>query len=238
MCKTVLVTTLTAFITVATGCSDKKSEVSTGDLQVTYRVGSGSSSCEDVGIDFIQVHIAISETVDLVNEIFVCAPDAQSITFTDVEVGTYTIRIEGLDGGNSAIYSGQGTTPVTVLADQTNGPVNVVLDQIRPSMEIFFGFNDVGGCDRFEVIDILVRVYENSSSLIHDQSYDCMTQFTDSLLIGDLSETSTFDLRVRGLNDFGEGTYEYNQDGITVSPGASTQVSAEMTPCTGICSAP
>ncbi len=238
MCKTVPITILTAIIAVAAGCSEKSSEVEKGDLHVTYRVGSGSSNCEDVGIAFVRIHIAISETEELLRETFPCSPAAQSVTFTDVEAGSYTISIKGLDSGNNAIYSGQGLLPVTVLADQTNGPVDVVLDQIRPAMEIFFGFNDVGGCDRFEVIDIMVRVYENGSSLIHDQTYDCLTQINDSLLIPDLSDTSTFDLRIRGMNDFGEGTYEYNQDGIVVAPGASTPISAEMTPCTGLCSAP
>jgi hypothetical protein len=67
---------------------------------------------------------------------------------------------------------------------------------------------------------------------------DCATQITDSLLIDDLSDSSIYDLRVRGTNDNGEYTYEYNADGIVATPGAPTVVSAELTPCTGLCSAP
>jgi hypothetical protein len=103
---------------------------------------------------------------------------------------------------------------------------------------VFFGFGEVGGCTRFGVSGILVRVYENGSSLVHDQVYECETQIVSSLVIPDLSATSTYDLRVRGLNEFDEGTYEYDRDGITVAVGAPTPVSAEMTPCTGICSTP
>ena len=221
------------------GCGDDgTADPIVGDLQVTYRVGSGSSNCQDVGIRFVRVYIGISETEDLRDLIIPCDSDAQFATFADVPVGTYTIRALGLDSASRAIYRGQAGAPTIVLADRTNGPVDLVLDEIRPSLELFFGFGEVGGCSRFGVVDILVRVYENGSSLVHDQLYECEAQIVSSLLIENLSATSTYDLRVRGTNEFDEGTYEYNRDGITVAAGAPTPVSAEMTPCTGLCSTP
>jgi hypothetical protein len=229
---------IVAFASLAAGCDDGTSVQAVGDLQVTYRVGSGSSNCEEAGISFLRVYIAISETEDLLDQTFACQPGAQVVTFNAVDVGTYTIRAEGLDSGNNVIYGGQATTPVTVVEDQTNGPVSVILDQIRPAMEIFFGFSDVGGCTRFGVVGIVVRVYENGASLVHDQTYDCAVQLNESLLIPNLSETSTFDLRVRGTNEFGEGTYQFNRDAIAVLPGTPTPISAELLPCAGFCTAP
>ena len=227
MFKTALATLVFAALApLGAGCDDGTPAVQTGDLQVTYRVGSGSSSCADVGIAFVRVHIGISGTEDLLYDTFACDPAEQSVSFAGVEAGTYTIRVEGLDAATDVIYRGEGASPVTVVADRTNGPVNVVLDQLRPSMEIFFGFGDVGGCDRFGVVDILVRLYENGSSVVHDASYDCATQLVRSLLIENLSDTSTYDLRVRGTNEFGEGTYEYDRDAILVTAGAPTEVSA------------
>ena len=239
MFKKALIAAVTAaLVAVASGCNTETPTAQTGDLQVTLRVGSGSSTCADVGIAFFRVYIDISETETLIDQIFACEPDNQSITFIDVDVGTYTVRVEGLDGDNGVIYGGQTSEPIVVGADRTNGPVNVILDQLRPSMEIFFGFSDVGGCDRFEVIDFVVLVYENGASSIYDQSLDCATQITDSLIIDDLSDSSIYDLRIRGTNDNGEYTYEYNADGIVTEPGAPTVVSAELTPCTGLCSPP
>ena len=124
------------------------------------------------------------------------------------------------------------------MADQTNGPINVVLDQLRPSLEIFFGFADVGSCDLYGIGDIMVKVFENGSVLILDETYACTTLINSSVLIEDLTDTSTFDVRVRGMNDFDEGVYEYNEDGIIVAPGAPTEISAEMTACAGVCSVP
>ena len=239
MFKTALATlAFAAFVPLGAGCDDGTSVTPTGGLEVTYRVGSGTSSCADVGIAFVRVHIGMTETTDLLHETFPCDPAAQLVAFVGVDVGTYTIRVEGLDAGTNVIYRGEGALPVSVVADRTNGPVNVVLDQLRPSMEIFFGFGDVGGCGRFGVVDILVRVYENGSSIVHDASHDCATQINESLVIENLSGTSTYDLRVRGTNEFGEGTYQYNRDAIIVAPGAPAEISAELAPCTGVCPAP
>lgn len=218
-----------------TACDDGEPTVQTGDLQVTYQVGSGSTSCEDAGIEFVRVYISISETEDLVDQIFPCEPDDQSVMFNDIEVGTYSVHIEGLDTDNNAIYNGEATRDVTIEANQTNGPVNVVLNQIRPSLQIYFGFADVGGCDRFGVVDIVVRLYEDGVSLVHDQSYPCATQITEALMIEDLSASSTYDLRVRGNNDNDEPTHEYNEDDIVVEPGPPTEISAEMDTCSGLC---
>ena len=44
------------------------------------------------------------------------------------------LSVEGLDGDNSIIYRGRATELVTIEANTTNGPVNVILDQLRPSM--------------------------------------------------------------------------------------------------------
>lgn len=227
-----------ALFSIASGCGDQTTPVRNGDLEVTYRVGSGSSNCEEAGIAFIRVYVEVSETEVLLDEIFDCEPTAPSVTVNGIPAGTYAIRVDGLDAGNHLIFTGRATLPVTILADQTNGPTNVVLDQLRPSLEIYVGFAAVGSCDQHGVGDIMVKVFENGSAVILDEIYDCITLIDSSVLIEDLTETATFDVRVRGMNEFDEGVYEYNEDSIIVTPGAPTEIAAEMTFCDGVCSVP
>jgi hypothetical protein len=209
-----------------------------GDVQVTYRIGSGSSTCEDVNIAFVRVYMMTSETTSEMDETFACDPDRQTVTLQDVPAGSYTVRVEGLNSANAIIYTGTSTMEIEVEADSTNGPVSVVLNQLRPAMLIWTGFVDPGGCSRAEVVDIVIRVYENGASLIYDETFECPVRLDDGLLIEGLSETSSYDLRIRGTNSNSEYTYEYNENGVTVSPGAPTEISAQLVECTGLCDEP
>ena len=109
---------------------DDASSPQLGDVQISYRVGSGSSTCEDVGIAFVRVYL-VSETESAVDETFACDPEGQTVTLMDVEAGSYTVRVEGLDSSHAVIYSGESDEDaLEVEADQTNGPVSVVLNQL------------------------------------------------------------------------------------------------------------
>jgi len=225
-----------ALISLLVACDDNTT-AQVGDLHVTYRVGSGTQNCEEAGISFVRVYVSISETEDLVDQIFPCDPEDQSVIFNDVEAGDYTVRVEGLDGDNNAIYQGENTD-VTVEANQTNEPDPVRLSQILPSIELFFDFVETGNCDSFGVVELVVLLYRDGVTPVHDQAYDCATQLNESLVISDLSATSTYDLRVRGTNENGEYTHEYNQDGIEVQPGPPLVLEAAMEACSGLCADP
>lgn len=224
------------FLGVISGCGEEE-VTNYGDLHVEFRVGSGSQTCEDAGIAFIRVDVYSGET-PIADETIVCDPAGQWVIFTDIVVGSYTVAVSGLNDQNEMIYRGESNQAIDVLADQTNGPVTVVLDQLRPSILVWFGFSDVGGCDRFEVEEIVVVLYENGASQVYNESFLCSDRVEDALLIEDLSETSTYDVRIRGTNSNSEYTYEYNVDGVTVSPGPATEISAELNSCSGVCDAP
>jgi hypothetical protein len=221
---------------VMSGCEEEEPTLY-GDLHAEFRVGSGSQSCEDAGIAFIRVDVLSGET-PIADETVVCNPEEQSVIFPDIVVGSYTITVSGLNDQNEMIYRGESSEAVDVLADQTNGPFTIVLDQLRPSIMVWFGFSDVGGCERFEVSEIVVILYENGASSVYDETFICSERVTDALLIEDLSETSTYDVRIRGANGNSEFTYEYDVDGVTVSPGPPTEISAELTSCSGVCEDP
>ena len=168
-----------------------------------------------------------------------CNPDDQAVLLTDIEAGRYTVRVNGLDRDGVTIYTGESASQVEVVANQTNGPVSIVLDQVEPSLQLWFGFAEPGGCDRFEVVDVQVVVYRNGTSRFYDETFTCVALTTGSgLLIDELSDTSTYDVRVRGTNSNDEYTYEYNEDGIEVSAGGATEVSVTLTACAGLCTDP
>lgn len=222
-----------------TAC-EEESGPDTGDLHVTYRIGSGSATCDAVGIRQARVYVLTSPTAPTaVRDATVsCDPTNQSFLLEDLEVGRYYLRVEGRDADDHVIYVGTTSTPTEVLADRTNGPVLVIIEQVRPSIQLWVGFSDVGGCDRHGVVDIQVVLYENGATRIHDETYPCAERLDDSLLIEDLSETATYDIRVRAINDHREYTYAYDQDGITVRPGDPQVVEAELAICSGVCSPP
>jgi len=220
-----------------TSCGEEPA-AGTGDLQVVYRVGSGSQTCEDAGIAFVEVEVLDSSDTVVADTTVVCSPDDQSVILEDIVEGSYNVVVSGLNDQNAIIYSGETSAPVTVAPDQTNGPETVVLDQLKPSIMVWIGFADVGGCERFGVDEIVVVLYENGSSSEFDETYACSDRIEEGLLIEDLSATSTYDLRVRGTNENGEYTYEFDEDGIAVAAGPPTEVSAELSSCSGVCSAP
>ncbi len=130
-------------------------------------------------------------------------------------------------------------TAFEVNADETNGPVAAILDQIRPSIRLWVGFAEVGGCERFEVENIQIVIYENGASRFYDQQFSCIELTTgDGLLIEEMSDTALYDVRVRGLNENDEYTYAYDEDEVEVSAGAATEVTAELALCSGLCEAP
>ncbi len=225
-----------ALLVAFAGCDDDPTLL--GNLQVSYRVGSGSQTCEEAGISFVRIQVMVNDTTIAQDSTVSCDPTNQTVIFADLDVGTYLIRVQGLDGDNVVIFTGESPGAVTVEADQTNGPEMIILEQVRPSIQLWFGFAEVGGCDRFEVVDIVVMIYENGASVIFNEEYVCADRIQDGLLIEDLSENSTYDVRIRGTNSLGEYLFEYNEDGIEVHAGIPAEVSAELESCSGICSDP
>ena len=227
-----------AVLTLSLAVCDDEVPPGTGDLHVEFRVGSGSQNCDEANINFIRVDVMASETNSIAEMTVACDPDDQSVIFEDIEEGTYDLRVQGLNGDNALIFNGTSSAPVEVVPDQTNGPVTVVIEQLRPSLLVWFGFAEVGGCERFEVMDIAVLVYEDGSSVIYNELFDCSERMEDGLLIEDLSESATYDIRIRGTNENGEYTFEFNTDEETVTAGPPTEILAELIDCGGVCEAP
>lgn len=224
-----------AFVLLA--CEAEQAQV--GDAQVVYRVGSGSTTCAEVGIRSVRVSLLSSATQVEVERISPCTPDDQTVLVAGVAAGQYFVRVEGLDAGAQPLYTGTTADRMEVKGGRTNGPFTVVLDQIRPSMQVYFGFSEVGGCERFAVVGIQVVVYENGESETYNEQFGCVELTTGSgLLIDALSNSSTYDVRVRGLNDNDEYTYEYDVDDVQVRPGAPTEINAVLESCSGLCSEP
>lgn len=220
------------------GCDDD--EVQLGDLLVEYRVGSGSTDCEEEDISFLRVYLMTSETTVYEEETFTCNADSETVLIEDVEVGSYTIRIEGLDSDNNIIFTGELAREVEVEANQTNEAGPVILSQIPPSILLWFDFEEAGTCSRFEVEEIVVVLYRDRTSPVYDETFACSDAlaFPDGLLIEDLSDASEYDLRVRGTNDNGEYTFFYDEDGITVAAGVPEEIAAELSACEDLCTAP
>jgi hypothetical protein len=236
-----LVTVLLAAVAGLGGAAcDSGGSATMGDLQVTYRIGSGSNICTVAGIWSVRVYVldSATSTTAVRDKTVACDAADQSVLVQDLPTGNYFIRVEGRGVDDGVTYSGVTSTATTVEADRTNGPVQVIIEQIRPSLQIWFGFADVGGCDRYGVTEVRVVVYENGASSTFDQTYPCADRLGDALVIPDLSDTSTYDIRVRGLNDHAEFTYAYDQDGIVVAAGSPVTVNAVLTACSGLCTAP
>jgi hypothetical protein len=237
MLKKALIALLTAaLIPLATSCDDETPDP-VGDLQVTYRIGSGSTNCEDEGI--VSVHIYLVQgTTNVTDEVVACDPDNQSVMFQDVAAGDYTVRAEGLNSDSAIIYTGEITEPITVEANATNGPENVILNQIAPTLVVYVDFADAGNCASFEVTEVTVVVYATGGSEQFRVVEDCATLTAGSVVVENLSESSTYDVRVRGAYANGEYWYEYNEDAIAVQPGVPTEIEAEMEACAAICEDP
>ncbi len=216
------------------GCGD--GSILKGDLLVDYRVGSGSSTCADVKIQSIRVHVMKDDT-EIAAGTFDCAPANQTVTLRYIDEGTYDVKVDGLAGNGDVTYSGR-TDNFEVVGDQVSGPVMVVLDQILPSLLLWFDFDDIGGCTKFGVTQIRLVLYKDGASSIRDTTTECAVQMNESVLINGLSDTATYDLRVRGLNAAGDLTYEYNRNDIVLNAGPPTELTVVLSACNGLCTAP
>jgi hypothetical protein len=88
------------------------------------------------------------------------------------------------------------------------------------------------------VTQISVTLYRSGGSLTLEETYECEARRDEALLVEELDESQTYSLAVRGMDAEGAMTYEYNEPGISVSPGAATQILAELTSCDGVCDPP
>ncbi len=215
----------------------------TGNLVVEYRIGSGSKTCDDVGIDQVRVYVVNSlddlsspEARGFTN----CDPEDQTVEIEGIDQGDYFIRVEGLDEDGNLIYEGQTNDRERIQGNEDN-TVSIRLIEILPSLEIWFDFPEAGPCSRFEVETIVVVVYEDGSTPIFDNSGDppaCEDQINESLEIPDLDTSATYDIRIRGVNADGDYVYEYNVDDIELGPGEEREISAVFEACDPECEAP
>jgi hypothetical protein len=219
------------------GCGDE-SAAPKGDLHVVYRIGSGSIDCEEAMINSLRVRLSDPKGAEVLNDTFPCNPDNQGVVLQGVDEGSYDVMVEGLSGASVVTYTGQAAEMVDVIGDRTNGPVTIVLNQVLPSLLLWIDFLEAGNCLKFGVEGIRVVLYRNGTSPIYDATFECALRLADSLLIDGLSDSAYYDLRVRGTNANDEATYEYDENGITITAGTPTERSVLLRPCSGLCASP
>ena len=200
-----------------------------GTLIIKYRIGSGTKTCDEVGIESFNLYL-YSGDVMVMDHKFDCNPDDTEVKLGDIEEGVYSVRIEGINRDGDVVYEGSADE-VEVTGNIENGPYTVILEQVNPSIQIWPDFSDPGGCGRFGVENIRTVLYYEGVNKVYDETLSCDEALNNGILIEEGILEGNYDLRIRGIDVRGDYIYYYDENEIKVEAGKRKIIEAILIEC-------
>lgn len=152
---------LLSSILLSSGCIFSSS--SEGTLEIRWTIGAGVQTCEDAGLDRVEVTLE-EEGGDNLGPFSASCEDGRSDVFVldGVDEGDYTILIDGY-AGDELVYTGRSRSSFAVEADSTVRASTVVLSPIPASLSVLWRFEDGRQCGFHDVDDMLVQAFLNNA---------------------------------------------------------------------------
>lgn len=203
-----------------------------GSIAVSWRIGL-SGSCDEAGITTIR--ITLEEEGGSILGPFEAGceagEDGSTFKIADVDEGSYTIKLQGLNSDGGITYTGESTGRTSVSAGKTSTPQPVPLSPAPASMTIQWRFNDGLGCPAQdgapdEVVVILFKDDSEEANI----SEDCVTSL---VVIPDLGRSENYDIQVTAVNG-ATPLFRFSQEDVTLADGEQKTITGEFVPCADI----
>ncbi len=200
-----------------------------GSVLVGWNVGL-SSNCGEAGIATVRITLEEEGGSTLGPFDASCAAGEGGATFriSDVDEGSYTITLEGLDAGGGVIYTGWSTSRVSVTEGKAATPSAITLSPAPASLTIQWRFVNGLGCSVQDGAPTTVRiVLFKSDTQEADESAPCEDS---QLILTDLEADPDYDVQVTAMAG-NTGLYRYEELDITLEDGEQRTVLGDLIAC-------
>lgn len=219
---------LLSSILACSGCIFSSS--SEGTLELRWTIGAGVQTCEQAGLD--SVEITLEEEGGEVLGPFTTACEAgrgDLFVIDGVDEGTYTITIDGF-AGNDLVYTGRSQQSYSVEADRTIRTETVVLSPIPASLDVLWRFEDGRQCGFHDVDQMIITAFLNNS--IAEQVTTTCAE--GEAIIEDVLP-GAYDVQATALDVLtGDAVFRFTEANVVVEAGTRTDVDGILIACSDI----
>ncbi|MBI2895427.1 MAG: hypothetical protein HYY06_17865 [Deltaproteobacteria bacterium] len=201
-----------------------------GSIDVHWTIGA-TNDCERAEI--AQIRITLREEGGGVEGPFMtaCASGTSASSpfrLNDIEEGSYTIVVEGLDATGKVIYMGQSSARYAVEEGKNTPTDAIQLSPAPPSIRVRWSFVGGGLCGPNLVETVEAKAFFQDTALATGSS-DC----NDGEIL--LQETTLvpgeYEVQVNGRDAGGVVIFRYTEVEVEVSAGEETLVSGQLEAC-------
>lgn len=200
---------------------------SDGGLELRWTIGAGVQSCEEAGLDLVEITLE-EEGGDILGPYTAaCEAGLGDLFVVDgVDEGTYTIIIDGY-AGDELVYSGRSQQRYEVEADRMVRAETVVLSPIPATIVVLWRFEDGRQCGFHDVDELIIRAFLNNAIADTISTFCAEGEATfEEVLPG------SYDVQVTALDDTsGDAAYRFTEASIAVAAGDEATVDGIFLPC-------
>lgn len=219
---------LLSSILLSSGCIFSSS--SEGTLEIRWTIGAGVQTCEDAGLDLVEVTLE-EEGGDVIGPYSAPCEAGRSDVFVldGVDEGDYTILIDGYSG-EELVYTGRSRSSFAVEADATVRASTVTLSPIPASLDVLWRFEDGRQCGFHDVDDMLVQAFLNNA-VAEEVVIPCAD---GEALIEDILP-GTYDVQVTALDIATQApVFRFTEANVAVEAGSQETVDGLLLSCDDI----
>ena len=216
---------LLSSILLSSGCIFSSS--SEGTLEVRWTIGAGVQTCEDAGLDRVEVTLE-EEGGDVLGPFGASCEAGRSdvLVLDGVDEGSYTILIDGY-AGDELVYTGRSRSSFSVEADSTVRASTVVLSPIPASVDVLWRFEDGRQCGSHDVDEMLVQAFLNNA-VAEEVIIPCAEgeAILEDILPG------TYDVQVTALDETTQDpVFRFTAANVAVEAGSQIEVDGLLLSC-------
>jgi hypothetical protein len=215
-------------ILVNSGCIFSSS--SEGTLEVRWRIGAGVQTCEEAGLDSVEVTLE-EDGGDVLGPYSTSCESGRSDVFVldGIDEGDYTIIVDAF-AGDELVYTGQSRDTVFVEANSTVTSGTVVLSPIPASLQVLWRFEDGRQCGFHDVDEMLVEAFLNNAV-----AEEVVVPCADGEAIIEDVLPGTYDVQVTALDVVEQlPVFRFTEPNIAVEAGSQIEVDGILLPCEDI----
>ena len=216
-------------ILVCSGCIFT-SDPAPGSLELRWTIGAGVQSCEDAGLDVVEITLE-EDGGDVLGPFTTSCESGRSDTYfiDGLDEGTYTIIIDAL-AGDEPSYTGRSQDSYTVESDTTVRTERIVLSPIPAALDILWRFEDGRQCGFHDVDELVIQAFLNNA-VAEEVTTTCAE---GEALIEDVLP-GTYDVQVTALDALTlEAAYMFTEPNVTVQAGDEAVVDGVFIACEDI----